>query len=563
MKKKIVLWGNDENEKKILVALELKAEDNQVNVYTFAEELATEEFYNLMMNDWRMGKEVAFPDGHTVSSNPLSLTDDLLPENIKVIRTDVISRAKAEWHFVVLSEKLYDMYKTELEDIKEKVDQLVDFDGGLWDEMKEFWSKINEQIRERNLFREQANKLKDQTNALFNQLKELRNKANEQFSEVSKQRFDVYKAKLDEIEQKVEKGLGLNPIFNELKKIQSEFRDEKMTRGDSNRLWKNIDVLFKKVKEKKFGKPAEGSNNNASRLERRYNGLMGAIDKMQRSIDRDKKDIDFQKRRVNETDGQLEMQIRQAKVKMIEERIASKEEKLNEMLGTKKELESKVEKEKERAQVREEKKEIQKKKKEVKEKIAAEIAEKSKEVDDEKMKKAASKLKPDAEADKKVESVEAKEEAPKKEEPKEEAPKKEESLLGAIATVAGEALENVVDTVKAVGEVVGDKIEDKLEDVKEKVEDIKTDIQEKVAIEQSESSESDDEGSLLKKGGILATAAAAGGLLVDKMKDKAAETKEAVESKISDIKESVTESTDLNPDETIDEVASRMSGEEE
>ena len=535
MKKKIVLWGNDENEKKVLVALELKAEENQVNVYTFSEEQATEEFYNLMMNDWRMGKEVTFPEGHNVSSNPLSLTDELLPENIKVLRTDVISRAKAEWHFVVLSEKLYDMYKTELEDIKEKVDQLVDFDGGLWDEMKQFWAKINEQIREKNLFREQATKLKDQTNALFNQLKELRNKANEQFSELSKQKYEEYKTRLDEIEEKVEKGLGLNPIFNELKDIQAKFKDEKMTRGDSNRLWKNIDVLFKKVKEKKFGKPVEGAGgSNASRLERRYNGLLGAIEKMQRSIDRDRKDIEFQNRRVNETDGQLEMQIRQAKVKMIEERINSKDDKLKEMLATKSELEAKLKKEEERVKVKEEKKEIQKKKKEVKEKIAAEIAEKSASMDDEKLQKAASQLKSD-------------------DKPKDEEPVKKESLLGAITAVAGEALENVVDTVKAVGEVVGDKIEDKLEDVKETLKEVKeeiaeeiTEVKDAVVEKADEVKEKSDDDSVLKKSGAMATAAAAGSMLVDKIKETVAEAKEEISEKVTEVKEAVAEKMDAS-----------------
>ena len=70
MKKKIVLWGSDENDKKVLLALELLAKENKVNLYSFPEEVATEEFYNKLMDDWREDKELVFPENHTLLERP-------------------------------------------------------------------------------------------------------------------------------------------------------------------------------------------------------------------------------------------------------------------------------------------------------------------------------------------------------------------------------------------------------------------------------------------------------------------------------------------------------------
>ena len=76
------------------------------------------------------------------------MSESLLPDDIKVERTDLISRAQAEWHFVVLSAKLYEMYKTELDELKDKIDKLSDYDDKLWAEAKSFWSKVQDQVKD-------------------------------------------------------------------------------------------------------------------------------------------------------------------------------------------------------------------------------------------------------------------------------------------------------------------------------------------------------------------------------------------------------------------------------
>lgn len=448
MKTRIVIWGTNEKDEKLLIAIALNAPENKVDIYTFPEQIASEVFYNLLMNQWREGMDIEFPEGYGQIERPLSMSESLLPDELKVERTDLIQRAQTEWHFVVLSSKLYQSFKDELAEIREKVNRLESFDGGVWDELKEFWQKVQGHINDKNLFRDHSRKLKENVNDLFSSLKQFRKKLDEDFKSKSKEHAQTFYDKLHDIEERVRGGFGLQPIFNELKDIQRDYRDTKFTREDRKKVWDRLDKAFKEVKEKKFGPGKEGQTNNAlQRIQRRYNGLLSAIEKMERSIGRDQKDLDFQGKRIEDSDGQLESQIRQAKVMMIEERIRSKEEKLADMHKTKLELEKKIEKEKLREEKRQQEAEKQKVKEEIKEKIAEEIKQtaQSHEVDAEKLEKAAEEI------------SEGKRKKEKKAEPE------EESIIDSISDAVGDALQDVGDTIKAVAMVVGDKIEEALD----------------------------------------------------------------------------------------------------
>ena len=81
MKTKIVLWGTNEKEEKILITVELLEEENSVQVLTFKEDVATELFYNQMMNQWREGQPVPLPEHETIV-RPLTMTESLLPDNL-------------------------------------------------------------------------------------------------------------------------------------------------------------------------------------------------------------------------------------------------------------------------------------------------------------------------------------------------------------------------------------------------------------------------------------------------------------------------------------------------
>lgn len=514
MKRKIVLWGTNEKDEKILVALHLKDKEGVVDLYTFDEEMATEDFYNAMLNQWRENVEVEMPEGHQVVQRPLNISDSILPDTVKVQRTDIIARAQTEWHFVVLSAKLYEMYRSELEDLSDTVENLKEYDNKIWTEMRNFWSKVQEQVNEKNLFRDHAATLKSKTNKMFDQLKTLKKDVEAKYEETSTQYKETILGELGDIESKIEKGLGLKPIFEELKQLQSRLRGMKFTKKDRDVVWNKVDAAFKVVKEKRFGdkgKGQAGSTNAVGRHQGRLDGLENAIQKMEKSISRDKEDQKYQNRKIETTDGQLEMQIRQAKIKMIDERVRSKEVKLEDMYKTRTELQSKVVKEKAKEQKREE---MAKAKAAAEAKIAAEVKKSAEivEASADKLEEAVAKVAEGkkaapitpvvlpndegapAEESKSAESkilempvqeviidntehtaeADQSSKAADDEEPK--ANKTEDSLLGAIGSTLGEALggiedalEDVMDTVKAVAEVVENKIEDAVEDIKERM----------------------------------------------------------------------------------------------
>jgi hypothetical protein len=429
MKNRIVFWGKNENSEKLLLALELLAEEGKVRVISFPESLVSEEFNQLLTKDWRDGKSIDFPEGFKSADVELTISGSILPPGISAEKMDLVTRAQTEWNFSILSSRLFRSYQSELNEFKDKVERALHFDKNMWDELKSFWDRVQEQARDKSLFREHSEHLRQETNDLFGKLKDLRGKLDEEFDRTSKTLFEDVVAKLSDIENKVREGIRLQPLFDELKDIQKKIREVKLNRDHRNKIWEKLDATFKVLKEKRFGPETADDNNPLVRIQKRYEGLIAAIEKMENSVGRDIEELNFQNGKVNTSFGQLEAQIRQAKVAMIDERVRSKKEKLAEMYATKTELDRKMEQlqEKEKRKADELLKEDAKKA--AQEKIANEIA-------------AANAA-------------------------REKAKGAKESLFDAATAILGDSITNMVDTVKAVAEVVEDRVEEKIEEIKE------------------------------------------------------------------------------------------------
>lgn len=382
MRTKLVLWGTNANDDRVLLALQLFPDKNEVTLYVFTADQATDAFTKEMMDEWRNDKEVTFPEGHLNITQPLTMTETLIPEEYKVERGDIVQRAQSEWAFVVLSYKMQKTFQSELDSFQERIHQMTEFSQPLWEEMKGFWDKVQGQVRERNLFREHVAGLREQSNDLFNQMKKLRQAADNHFRRASAEVAKSFSEKLEAVQAMIEEGKHLINTFEDLKKLQREYHDLQLTRDDRNKLWARMDAAFKLVKEKRFGnKPGGGAADAFTRVERRLQGLISAVEKMNKSIHRDEKDLHFEEKRADNSESQLEIQIRQAKINMITERVNSKREKLADMVKTREDLERRMTSIQSKVAEEDAKKKVEEAKLAVKERIAKEIEETSKELE--------------------------------------------------------------------------------------------------------------------------------------------------------------------------------------
>ena len=229
MRNKLVLWGKNAQDERVLITLELQAEDNKITLREYEEESVPDPVYRAIMDQWRLDQEVALPDPKRELERELRVAENLLPEDLTADRADLLLRAQTEWHFTVLSEKLRKAYQAELEEIKDRIERSEAFQSEQWDSLRDFWRKVQDQIRDRTILREHTDEIKKQTNALFATLKERRSALDQEFKERSKENLEWFHNTLAEIEERIEKNMPFNNIFKDLRDLQRKFHNEKFT----------------------------------------------------------------------------------------------------------------------------------------------------------------------------------------------------------------------------------------------------------------------------------------------------------------------------------------------
>lgn len=337
MKDRIVIWGQDEKDTDVLIAIRLLQNSDIIKIWTFPKKGIDDAFVDGLFKDWKDGDEEKFPQPHTLTERGIS-EENMLPEGLKTPKTDVIKIAEQEWRVRVLSYRLYEHIKQQIEQLKVRVGNLTIYSKDVWEEAKDVSRSIKENTLDRNIKREQTTELRKGIDEVFDQMKKLQNAEQAKFLEISKANMVAIRNKVTEVLEKVGSERNTKSLWNKLLAYQQEVKGMQMTPRDRNALRLNFNEAFNALK-------ADIKSNVGNRINARVNGLKGAIEKMETSIKRDKDNVTYQSNRINKNStSQLEYQLRSAKLKLIEDRIQSKEQKLHDMYLTLKELEKKAEK---------------------------------------------------------------------------------------------------------------------------------------------------------------------------------------------------------------------------
>lgn len=335
MQERIAMWGTTgPTDKNVLVAIALRLDARLVDIWLFDKDSLPTGFATDMMKKWQEGEDVAFPEGCEHREQPLN-DQSLLPEDIRVEKPESIRKIQNEWAYQILAQKTYESFLKEMEALDAKVEQAEEYVSELWDGAKNIWDRVL-RLRNDNMMRKQyADEIKDKINIIFEKIKQKRDTNSRQIETQSAQNLQEFKEELQKISAQIEQNVHLQDRFNELKQFQEKIKNSKLIQSHRKELWNTIDAAFESLKSKRNDTRNQFTSN-------RIDGLKAVVEKMERSLKRDKDDLNFQHKRQDDSkSSQLEMQLRKAKVQVLEDTIKSKEEKLADIYKTISELENK------------------------------------------------------------------------------------------------------------------------------------------------------------------------------------------------------------------------------
>jgi hypothetical protein len=318
----------NQKDEPILVALELNVNSMNIEVRYFSTSTMKEDEIEDFTKKFTSGEELSFPEATTIENRSFT-EESLLPDNIKIEgKSGAIRQLQNEWSYLLLNAKLFEQFNAQLEDIKIKAAELKGFSSELFEEAKEFWEKVLEYKKEREISQEKLAYFKEEINGVFDHLKKLKESLLKEKDAASEKIRTEFTEIFTSIDTRLEEhGVRFNTIMEELKALQTRLRGEDIKRDIKNILFDDIQARYDKIKVKR--EEVLGGVNNS-----RIDGLTQALERMQKTLNMDVRDLDFNTKKLDSVDSKLELQLREAKIKVLKDRIASKEEKIADIQKT-------------------------------------------------------------------------------------------------------------------------------------------------------------------------------------------------------------------------------------
>lgn len=312
----------NQKDEAILVSLELNVNNMDIEVKYFNTSAMKDEEIEDFIRKFSSGENVIYPESTSVENRSFT-EESLLPDSIKIEgKTGAIRQLQNEWSYLLLNAKLFEQFNIQLEEIKIKASELKKFSSAVFEEAKEFWEKLLEYKKEREISNEKVAYFKEEINGVFDHLKKLKENMLKEKDEASERIKKDFTEVLSSIDARMEEhGVRFNNLFDELKALQEKLKGADIKRDIKNILYDDIQARYDRIKVKR--EEVLGGANN-SRIE----GLTQALERTQRSLSLDIKDLEFNTKKLDSVNNKLELQLREAKINVLKDRINTKEEKI-------------------------------------------------------------------------------------------------------------------------------------------------------------------------------------------------------------------------------------------
>lgn len=324
-KNRFAIWALNKNDQKIFVTLELNVDSFNVEIKTFNENQIDSNLSEKIEKEWVKGSDLDFPEA--VETFQRSFTDEsILPDSIKVDgKSGAIRQLQNEWSYLLLSTKLFSQFMIELEEIKRKTFESNQYKGELFEEAKQFWEKVLEYRKEREISQEKLNGIKEEINNVFEHLKILKESMWKEKDEIAEKISKQIEETVTDIYQKAEApNVHFKTLLDTLRELKTKIGEQEIKFSAKQILFDKVNKALDEIKAKRDQVLSGG-------IENRMDGLQKMLNKLEYSLRLDQKDLDFNTKKLTQTNTKLEQQLREAKIKVLEDKVLSKTEKVKEI----------------------------------------------------------------------------------------------------------------------------------------------------------------------------------------------------------------------------------------
>jgi hypothetical protein len=338
MQQRIVMWGEIGTDNKALVTIQLLENDAKIIINAFPKDTVTKELQDKIFVEWKNGGEIEFPETTfqwTIDANQ----DNILPENVKVERPELITQIQHKWSRKIMSAKVMQLLTDETEHILQSIDSIQNYDQKLWDKAKQQWDKIADYQKKGEVTWEQTTFLKEKINLVFDALKAVKRITSEHDIEQSRILSKNFEATIEQLQNKLIYPDEWKHIFEELKKIQEELKEAPIRWNSKKNLYDKINSIYDDLKKYRA---TENINKSKSRIKQLNQILSGIYE----SINREKDNYEMQVEKMQHyTRGRVQLDEIKNRFSYILDRIKEKENKAENIKKTIAEVEKLLAKE--------------------------------------------------------------------------------------------------------------------------------------------------------------------------------------------------------------------------